>query len=83
MGIKKLLNKKKYYAAGFRKYMKKWGDNDVDIKKQLGFYYRYWGVFFEDGKWKTVFKQPVLFSGVLFMKFLIGIVYLMSKFKKK
>jgi len=35
-------------------YIKKWGPGDPDIKKQLGLYYRFFGVFVEDGKFVKV-----------------------------
>lgn len=50
--LKKYLNKKSYYAKSFGAYISKWGADDPEIKKQFGFYYRFIGVFIENGKWK-------------------------------
>ena len=54
--LHKYLQKKSYYAKSFNKYIKKWGKNDPDIKKQFGFWYRYFRVFVEDKKWKKLIK---------------------------
>jgi len=72
----KYLNKKSYYAKSFDKYMEKWPEEDLVIKKQLGFGYRYIGVFVENGKWKRLAKHPVLTMGICFLKFMVGVIYL-------
>lgn len=77
----KYLDKKAYYAKSFDKYISKWGSNDKDIKKQLGVWYRYFGVFIEDDKWKKIVSHPTLFFGMFFLRFLIGVKYLDTKFK--
>ncbi len=73
------LAKKAYYAGSFKTYLEKWGANDPDIKKQLGLYYRYFGVFTEQSKWKKLLRHPTLAFGMLILKILIGVVYLYSK----
>ena len=73
------LNKKSYYIKSFDAYIKKWGKDDTDIKKQFGVYYRYVGVFIERGRWKKLIAHPILTLGVLFLKGCIGIVYLVSR----
>ncbi len=78
----KYLKKKAYYTKSFDKYIQKWGKDDPIIKKQLGIYYRYVGVFFENGRWKKVLRNPWLFIQVFVLKILAGIVFLMSKFRK-
>jgi glycosyltransferase involved in cell wall biosynthesis len=75
----KYLGKKKYYSRSFEAYISKWGRNDSDIKKQLGFWYRLFGVFFEDGKWKRIMRHPVLTAGVYFLRFLVGFNFLFKK----
>lgn len=73
------LNKKSYYIKNFDKYINKWGKDDIDIKKQLGFYYRYFGVFIENGKWKKILAHPILTLGLFFLKGIVGITYLINK----
>ncbi len=77
-GLKKYLAKKKYYLGNIEVYIKKWGKNDPDVKKQFGFYYRYFGVFFEDGKWKKLLRHPILTMGMYFLRFLIGFQFILS-----
>ena len=77
--LKSYLNKKKYYAAHFDKYMQKWGRNDRTIKKQLGFFYRYVGIFFENGKWRKLVRHPGLAGGMYFLRILVGVTFLSRK----
>ncbi|MCL5795654.1 MAG: glycosyltransferase, partial [Patescibacteria group bacterium] len=58
--LQKYLAKKGYYSTSFDTYVKKWGADDVDVKKQLGLSYRFFGVFTENGKWKKLFSHPIL-----------------------
>jgi len=76
----KYLKKKSYYSLGIQKYRKKW-KNDLDTQKQLGFWYRYFIVFLESGKWRRLIKHPFLTCGMMFLKFCIGTVYLYNKTK--
>jgi glycosyltransferase involved in cell wall biosynthesis len=75
------LNKKSYYIKSFDTYIKKWGKDDADIKKQLRVYYRYFGVFIENGKWKKMLFHPILICGMFFLRIVVGINYLLSKRK--
>lgn len=77
--LKKYLSKKDYYAKSFNTYIAKWGKDDVDIKKQFGFSYRYFGVFFEKGKWSNLLKHPILTFGMYFLRGLVGVVFLRLK----
>ncbi len=81
MKLKNYLSKKGYYITGFNKYIDKWGKNDPDIAKQFGFLYRYFLVFLENGKWKKIMAHPLEFSGVIFLKVLIGLKFLYWKFQ--
>ncbi len=72
------LNKKSYYIKSFYTYVKKWGKEDSDIKKQLGFYYRYFGVFIENGKWKKLLAHPFLTFAMYFLRMLVGIKFLLK-----
>ena len=74
--MKKYLDKKGYYAKKFDDYIAKWGKDDVDIKKQFGIYYRFLGVFIEDGKWKKIIIHPILTFGMYFLRGLVGIKFL-------
>jgi len=79
--LRNYLRKKAYYSQSFPAYIKKWGKEDPDIKKQFGFKYRYLQVFMEKGKWQKLIKQPILTLGMYFLKLLVGLVYLGSKLK--
>ncbi|MFH1062542.1 MAG: glycosyltransferase [Candidatus Omnitrophota bacterium] len=74
--LRNYLLKKSYYSKTFEKYIQKWGKNDPIIKKQLGFFYRFIGVFIEKGKWKKLISHPVFTSGMYFLRFLVGITFL-------
>jgi glycosyltransferase involved in cell wall biosynthesis len=75
--LKNYLAKKQYYSGNINVYINKWGKNDPDIKKQFGFYYRFIGVFVENGKWKKILKHPVLTTGMYILRILVGIKFLM------
>ena len=77
--LKKYLEKKAYYGQDFEKYIAKWGKDDGDVKKQFGFFYRYFGVFLENGKWKKIFIHPILMLGVLALRVFVGCIYLIKK----
>ncbi|MFH0876440.1 MAG: glycosyltransferase [archaeon] len=77
--IKSYIRKKKKYVHTFDGYIKKWGKNDPDIKKQLGAYYRMIGVFVENGKWKKLISSPILSIGMYFVRFLVAINYLFTR----
>lgn len=70
--LKKYLDKKSYYSANFDVYIKKWGIDDPDLKKQFGFTYRFFGVFWENGKWLKLIINPILAAGVYYLRFLVG-----------
>ena len=76
--LKKYLTKKAYYAKSFRRYIAKWDKNDRDTKKQFGFYYRFIGVFIEQGKWKKLLRHPVLTVEMYFLRILVGFVFLIK-----
>lgn len=82
ISLKKYLTKKNYYAKSFNLYIKKWGQNDSDIKKQFGFWYRYFGVFSEHGKWKKLLNRSSLLIGMYLLRIMVGIGFLWQKIKK-
>ena len=53
--------------------------DDKDIKKQFGLTYRYFGVFLENGKWKKLLSHPILTVGMYFLRFLVGVSFLINK----
>jgi|WetSurMetagenome_2_1015567.scaffolds.fasta_scaffold24118_2 glycosyltransferase involved in cell wall biosynthesis len=79
--VKNYLQKKGYYILNMNIYIKKWGKNDKDIRKQFGLCYRYFVVFVEKEKWKRVVLHPILFSGMYILKILVGIKFLSKKAK--
>ncbi len=74
--IRKYLHKKSYYAGSFDVYIQKWGRGNPDVARQFGFWYRYFGVFLENRKWRRLLAHPLLASGMYFLRFLVGVVYL-------
>ena len=74
--LRKYLNKKSYYAQSFDRYIQKWPRNDPIIKKQFGIWYRFFGVFIENGKWENLLKYPVLMLGMYFLRLLVGLSHL-------
>ncbi|MCX6763735.1 MAG: glycosyltransferase [Candidatus Moranbacteria bacterium] len=58
---------------------------DPDIKRQFGFYYRFLGVFIEkrklvpsdDSGWKKILVHPILFGGILTLRILVGLKFLL------
>jgi glycosyltransferase involved in cell wall biosynthesis len=77
--LKKYLDKKKYYSLNFQRYIDKWGNGDIIIKKQLGFWYRYFGVFIENGKFFRLVAHPVLTLKMYYLRFLVGVYFLLRK----
>jgi glycosyltransferase involved in cell wall biosynthesis len=76
------LRKKTYYAQSFEAYARKW-NNDAVIRKQLGLWYRYIGVFVEHGKWRQLIRLPLLAAGMYILRFLVGCSFIYSKCAKK
>ena len=77
--VLKYLSKKSYYARSFDGYISKWGAGDADIRRQFGLWYRYFGVFLENGKWKTLLAHPLRCAGMYFLRFAVGVAFLRSK----
>lgn len=79
--FRKLMAKKKYYSGTVDDYRRKWPSKDPVVRKQFSPWYRFVGVFFEKGKWKKVLCHPILFTGVFFERFCVGVVYLLNRGK--
>lgn len=77
---RRMLEKKAYYTKSFAAYRAKW-PNHPAVKRQFSPLYRFVGVFVENGKWKRIFRHPILFAGVLFERFSVGVVYLLNRGK--
>lgn len=77
------LQKKYFYMKTFYDYKNKWKNNDKVVNKQLGFYYRYIGVFIERKKWIKLLKYPLLTLGMCYIRVIIGLVYIYYIFRNK
>lgn len=80
--LRRYLAKKAYYSRGFAAYRSKWGEEDPIIRRQFGFSYRFWGVFVEKGKWRRLLRRPDLALGMYFLRFRVGLSYLLSLEKR-
>ena len=76
------LKKKKYYSASFAAYKEKWPGNE-DVKKQFSLWYRYFGVFLENGKWKRLLAHPLLAIGMYVLRGAVGFAYIFGGRKVK
>lgn len=81
--LKEYLDKKFYYSQYFDQYVNKWGRNDPIVKKQLGSRYRYFGVFVEKKKVFRIILHPFLTAKMYFLKFLVGLTYVLSDNQRK
>lgn len=73
------LSKKRYYSRGFEGYRRKWGMHDKTVGRQLGFSYRYAGVFMENGKWARLLRHPVFTLGMFALRGAVGFAYLCAR----
>jgi glycosyltransferase involved in cell wall biosynthesis len=81
--LKRYIEKKSYYSGSMDSYVAKWGSSDPDVKKQLGLTYRYATVFVENSKWKQLIRHPLLTSGMLQLRILVGLNYLRVRRKNR
>lgn len=77
--LREYIRKKIYYSNSFQAYKNKWGAGDPDIKKQLGFWYRGFGVFIENGKFFKMIKHPILASALFILRLNLAIGYIFRK----
>jgi glycosyltransferase involved in cell wall biosynthesis len=73
--LKKYLNKKLYYSGKIDRYLEKWGKNNEEVKKQVGFGYRFFQVFTENGKWRKLIGKPFMVMCMLAVKLLVAIIF--------
>ena len=76
--LKRMLEKKAYYTKSMATYQAKWKDHPA-LKKQFGLYYRFLGVFIENGKWKKLIRHPILAFVMYFERFAVGLTYLINR----
>ena len=76
--LKRMLEKKAYYSKSMAAYQAKWKDHPA-LKKQFGLYYRFLGVFIENGKWKKLVRHPILAFVMYFERFAVGLTYLINR----
>jgi glycosyltransferase involved in cell wall biosynthesis len=74
--LSRYLDKKAYYARSFGTYVRRWGADDPDLRKQFGLFYRYFGVFTEGGKFWRLLRHPLLAVGMYWLRFRVGLRYL-------
>jgi glycosyltransferase involved in cell wall biosynthesis len=76
--MERYLKKKSYYNDGIKKYVRKWGSNDSETKKQVGVWYRLMGVFIEKGKWKKLVRHPLFTVAMYCLRLSVAIGYIQS-----
>ena len=78
LSFKRMLEKKAYYSKSMATYQAKW-PNHPALKRQFGLYYRFLGVFIEQGKWKKLLAHPILAAVMYFERFAVGLTYLLNR----
>ena len=78
----RLMAKKAYYSKSMAAYQAKWKGHPA-LKRQFGLFYRYLGVFVENGKWRRLVRHPVLAAVMYFERIAVGAVYLASLFRRR
>lgn len=78
LSLKRMLEKKAYYSKSMATYRAKWAGHPA-LKRQFSPYYRYFGVFTENGKWEKLLRHPILAGVMYFERILVGIIYLLNK----
>lgn len=76
--FRRMLEKKAYYTKSFAAYRAKWPNHHA-VKRQFSPFYRFIGVFVENGKWRKVLRHPILFAVMLVERFAVGLVYLANR----
>jgi glycosyltransferase involved in cell wall biosynthesis len=77
--MNRYLKRKNYYIAGLQKYAKKWGPDDLEVRKQVGVQYRLIHVFIENGKWKKLVRYPHYTIAMYFLRIRVANEYLQNR----
>ena len=76
--LRRMLEKKAYYTKSMAAYQAKWKGHPA-LKRQFGLYYRFFGVFIENGKWRKLLRHPVLAFVMYCERFAVGLTYLINR----
>ena len=76
--LKRMLEKKAYYARSMAAYQAKWKGHPA-LAKQFGLGYRFLWVFVEKGKWRKLLRHPILALVMYFERFAVGLTYLLNR----
>jgi hypothetical protein len=76
--FRRMLQKKAYYTKGFAAYREKWKGHEA-VRRQFSPWYRFAGVFIENGKWRKLIRHPVLAAVMFAERFAVGLVYLLNR----
>ena len=76
--LRRMLEKKAYYTKSMATYQAKWKGHPA-LRKQFGLYYRFLGVFIENGKWRRLIRHPILAFVMYFERFAVGLTYLINR----
>ena len=79
LDIKAYFSKKRKYHTTFNSYIQKWEKSDEDIRKQLGMFYRFFGVFFENKKFARLIQHPLLALGMYYVRLRVGLDYILRR----
>ena len=78
LSFRRMLAKKAYYSKSMAAYQAKWKGHPA-LKRQFGFFYRYFGVFVEHGKWRRILRHPILATVMYLERIAVGVTYLFSR----
>lgn len=78
--MRRMLAKKAYYSKSMVEYQTKWKGHPA-LKQQFGLYYRFFGVFIENGKWKRLLRHPILALVMYAERIAVGVTYLLNRGK--
>ena len=76
--LRRMLEKKAYYSKSMAAYQAKWPGHPA-LRRQFSPFYRFMGVFVENGKWKRLLRHPILAAVMYFERLLVGVTYLMNR----
>lgn len=77
--LRDYLRKKAYYSGSMAHYVDKWGADDPDVRRQLGFAYRFALVFVEGGRWRRLLRRPDLAMSMIALRGMVGVTFLWQR----